>query len=83
MALRLAKRLIQAADVLAPKLPDPKQRMKARERYLMDSHKVLKKLSNAQNSEAMFVLADSLGKGLFGHEPDNKEALLCISQRPK
>ncbi|KJK75700.1 hypothetical protein H634G_09064 [Metarhizium anisopliae BRIP 53293] len=82
-ALRLAKRLIQAADVLAPKLPDPKQRMKARERYLMDSHKVLKKLSNAQNSEAMFVLADSLGKGLFGHEPDNKEAFTLYQSAAK
>ncbi|KHN98786.1 chitin synthase activator (Chs3) [Metarhizium album ARSEF 1941] len=82
-ALRLAKRLIQAADILAPKLPDPKQRMKARERYLMDSHKVLKKLSNAQNSEAMFVLADSLGKGLFGNEPDNKEAFTLYQSAAK
>lgn len=82
-ALRLAKRLIEAADVLAPKLPDPKQRAKARERYLMDSHKVLKKLSNAQNSEAMFVLADSLGKGLFGNEPDNKEAFTLYQSAAK
>ncbi|TWU77037.1 hypothetical protein ED733_007765 [Metarhizium rileyi] len=82
-ALRLAKRLIEAADVLAPRLPDPKQRMKACERYLMDSHKILKKLSNAQNTEAMFVLADSLGKGLFGHEPDNKEAFTLYQSAAK
>jgi TPR repeat protein len=82
-ALRLAKRLIEAADVLAPSLPDPKQRLKARERYLLDSHKVLKKLSNAQNPEAMFVLADSVGKGLFGNEPDNKEAFTLYQSAAK
>lgn len=82
-ALRLAKKLIQAADILAPRLPDPKQRVRARERYLMDAHKVLKKLSNAQNAEAMFVLADSLGKGLFGNEPDNKEAFTLYQSAAK
>ncbi|KAM5379606.1 hypothetical protein ACJZ2D_003800 [Fusarium nematophilum] len=73
-ALKLAKRLVEAADVLAPKMPDPKQRARARERYLIDCHKILKKLSNAQNPDAMFFLADCVGRGLFGHEPDHKEA---------
>ncbi|KAF4984284.1 hypothetical protein FZEAL_496 [Fusarium zealandicum] len=73
-ALKLARRLIEAADVLAPKMPDPKQRTRARERYLIDCHKILKKLSNAQNSDAMFLLADCLGRGLFGNEADYKEA---------
>lgn len=72
-ALRLAKKLVEAADVLAPKMPDPKQRTRARERYLIDCHKILKKLANAQNPDAMFLLADCLGRGLFG-EPDYKEA---------
>lgn len=40
----------------------------------MDCHKILKKLSNAQNPDAMFLMADCLGRGLFGHEPDSKEA---------
>ncbi|KAK2591638.1 hypothetical protein QQS21_010680 [Conoideocrella luteorostrata] len=82
-ALRLARRLIEAADVLAPKLPDPKQRLKARDRYLVDAHKVLKKLSNAQNQEAMYTLADGLGKGLFGNEPDNKEAFTMYQSAAK
>ncbi|KZZ90504.1 Tetratricopeptide-like helical [Moelleriella libera RCEF 2490] len=82
-ALSLAKKLIEAADVLAPKLPDPKGRSRARERYLVDAHKVLKKLSNAQNQEAMFILADSLGKGLFGNEPDNKEAFTLYQSAAK
>ncbi|KAG9499882.1 hypothetical protein J7337_008346 [Fusarium musae] len=72
-ALRLAKKLVEAADVLAPKMPDPKQRTRARERYLIDCHKILKKLANAQNPDAMFLLADCLGRGLFG-DSDHKEA---------
>ncbi|KAI1015532.1 hypothetical protein LB503_009709 [Fusarium chuoi] len=36
-ALRLAKKLVEAADVLAPKMPDPKQRARARERLFGDS----------------------------------------------
>lgn len=82
-ALRLAKRLIEATDVLAPKLPDPKQRARARERYLLDAHKILKKLSNTQNQDAMFLMADSLGKGIFGHEPDNKEAFTLYQSAAK
>ncbi|KAM0208340.1 hypothetical protein ACHAQI_007092 [Fusarium lateritium] len=72
-ALKLAKKLIEAAEVLAPRMPDPKQRTRARERYLIDCHKILKKLANAQNPDAMFLLADCLGRGLFG-EGDYKEA---------
>lgn len=82
-ALRLAKRLIEASDVLIPNLPDPRARGKARERYLMDAQKVLKKLSSAQNQEAMFVLADGLGRGLFGNEPDSKEAFTLYQSAAK
>ena len=82
-ALRLAKRLIEAADVLVPGLPDPKSRARARERYVMDANKILKKLSNAQNPDAMFVLADSLGRGLFGNEPDSKEAFTLYQSAAK
>ncbi|CAM1502015.1 Fc.00g039990.m01.CDS01 [Cosmosporella sp. VM-42] len=82
-ALRLAKRLVEAADVLVPKLPDPKSRSRARERYLVDSHKILKKLSNAQNSDAMFSMADCNGRGLFGSEPDNKEAFTLYQSAAK
>lgn len=82
-ALKLAKKLIEAADHLAPKIPDPKQRLRARERYLMDAHKVLKKLASAQNQDAMYTLADSLGKGIFGNEPDNKEAFTLYQSAAK
>ncbi|KUI62137.1 Chitin synthase regulatory factor 3 [Cytospora mali] len=82
-ALRLAKKLIEAADVLVPSVPDPKSRQRARERYIMDAQKVLKKLSNAGNSEAMFTLADGFGKGLFGSVPDNKEAFTMYQSAAK
>ncbi|KAF7548078.1 hypothetical protein G7Z17_g7287 [Cylindrodendrum hubeiense] len=81
-ALRLARRLIEATDVLVPRL-DPKQRPRARERYLIDCQKILKKLSNAQNQDAMFLMADSVGRGLFGHEPDFKEAFTMYQSAAK
>lgn len=82
-ALRLAKKLIEAADVLAPQFPDPNKRRKERERYLVDAQKILKKLSNADNPEAMFTLADGVGKGLFGAEPNNKEAFTLYQSAAK
>lgn len=82
-ALRLAKRLIEAADVLIPQLPDPRARSKARDRYLMDAHKILKKLASHQNIEAMFTLADGLGKSLFGPDPDTKEAFTLYQSAAK
>ncbi|KAL2758494.1 hypothetical protein ACRALDRAFT_2026038 [Sodiomyces alcalophilus JCM 7366] len=82
-ALRLAKRLIEASDVLVANFPDPKSRARARERYLVDANKILKKLSSAQNVEAMFVYADSLGRGLFSIEPENKEAFTLYQSAAK
>ncbi|XP_044721862.1 sel1 repeat domain-containing protein [Hirsutella rhossiliensis] len=82
-ALKLARKLIEAADVLAPKMPDAKQRARTRERYLLDAQKILKKLASAQNQDAMFSMADGLGKGLFGHEPDNKEAFTLYQSAAK
>ncbi|CAN8100672.1 unnamed protein product [Discula destructiva] len=82
-ALRLAKKLIEAADILVPAVPDPKARGKARERFLIDAQKILKKLSNAQNAEAMFTLADGNGRGLFGGEPDNKDAFSLYQSAAK
>ncbi|KAK6087810.1 chitin synthase activator [Seiridium cupressi] len=82
-ALTLAKKLVEAADVLVPKLPDPKARARSRERYVMDAHKILKKLVSAQNSDAMFFLADCMGRGILGFEPDNKEAFTLYQSAAK
>ncbi|KAI1097732.1 HCP-like protein [Jackrogersella minutella] len=81
-ALSLAKKLVEAADVLVPKLPDPKARARSRERYVMDAHKILKKLASAQNFDAMFFLADCMGRGLLG-DNDNKEAFTLYQSAAK
>lgn len=82
-ALRLAKKLVEAATVLVVRLPDPKVRARGRERYVMDAQKILKKLSNNQNGDAMFFMADCLGKGMFGNEPDGKEAFTLYQSAAK
>lgn len=82
-ALILAKKLVEAADVLVPRVPDPKARARSRERYVMDAHKILKKLVSAQNTDAMFFLADCQGKGVLGYEPDSKEAFTLYQSAAK
>lgn len=82
-ALVLSKKLVQAADVLVPQIPDQRARGRSRDRYLTDAHKILKKLAAAQNADAMFFFADCLGRGLFGHEPDNKEAFTLYQSAAK
>lgn len=82
-ALRLAERLIEAAETLIPQAADPRARAKAKDRYLMDAHKILKKLASNQKVEAMFTLADGLGKGLFSGEPDTKEAFTLYQSAAK
>ncbi|KAL7947686.1 hypothetical protein V8C42DRAFT_260980 [Trichoderma barbatum] len=82
-ALKLARRLIEASDVLIPNIPDPRGRTKARERYLVDAHKILKKLVASQNQDAMFTMADSAGRGLFGPEADSKEAFSLYQSAAK
>ncbi|KAL2261024.1 hypothetical protein VTK26DRAFT_4786 [Humicola hyalothermophila] len=81
-ALRLAKRLVEASDALVPNLPDPKARARSRERYLLDAHKILKKLEKASNPDAMFFMADCLGRGLFG-EPNNAHAFTLYQSAAK
>lgn len=82
-ALKLAKRLIEASDVLVPNIPDARARSKARERYLADAHKILKKLVSSQNPDAMFIMADGTGRGLFGPDADSKEAFTLYQSAAK
>ncbi len=83
LQMTLARKLVEASDVLTPAIPDQKQRNKTRERYVMDAHKLLKKLVAAQNSEAMFYLADCYGRGALGLEIDNKEAFTLYQSAAK
>lgn len=81
--LLLARKLIEASEVLVAKIPDQRQRNKTRERYVLDAHKLLKKLAAAQNADAMFFLADCHGRGALGLEPDNKEAFTLYQSAAK
>lgn len=81
--LLLAKKLVEASEVLVPKIPDQRARNKAREKYVMDAHKLLKKLVAGVNAEAMFYLADCYGRGSLGLESDTKEAFLLYQSAAK
>lgn len=72
--LKYAKRLVEASETLVQKIPDARARSRTRDKYLADAHKVLKKHANGSHKEGMYFLADCLGRGVFGHEPDHKEA---------
>lgn len=82
-ALRFAKRLVEASDALVPNLPDPKARARSRERYLVDAHKILRKLEKANYPDAMFFLADCLGRGMFGGEANNTHAFSLYQSAAK
>lgn len=82
-SLTLARKWIEAADVLTANIPDQRTRNKAREKYIFDAHKMLKKLVAGQNAEAMFFLADCYGRGALGLEADNKEAFSLYQSAAK
>ncbi|QQK44435.1 Chitin synthase activator (Chs3), putative [Penicillium digitatum] len=74
--LLLAKKLVEASTVLVEDSSrlDPKTKAKAKEKYVVDALKILKKLVTAGYSEAQFFLADCHGEGRLGLEVDPKEA---------
>ena len=79
----LARKLVEASEVLVPAIPDQRARNKTREKYIMDAHKILKKLVAAQNTDAMFYLADCYGRAALGLESDNKEAFSLYQSAAK
>ena len=72
--LILAKKMVEAASVLVDERTDPRTRSKSREKYILDAHKIVKKLSNNGYSEATFYLADAYSRGSLGLESDTREA---------
>lgn len=83
--LVLAQKLVEAASVLADEggLADSKTTSKNREKYIFDAHKIIKKLVNSGNADAMFYLADCHGRGLLGLESDDKEAFTLYQSAAK
>ena len=78
-----AKKLVEAASVLVDERADPRTRNKSREKYILDAHKIVKKLSNNGYSEAMFYLADAYSRGSLGLESDTREAFKLYQSAAK
>jgi TPR repeat protein len=84
-ALTLAKKLVEAASVLANEggRADAKTTQKNRERYIFDAHKYLKKLVHRGYPDAMFYLAECHGQGSLGLQVDPKEAFNLYTSAAK
>lgn len=83
--LLLAKKLVEASMVLADGggRIDAKTRAKNREKYILDAHKIVKKLVSNHSTEATFYLADCYSCGLLGLEVDPKEAFILYQTAAK
>lgn len=83
--LLLAKKLVEAATVLAGDNSrlEPKTKAKAKEKYIMDAYKIVKKLVSTGNADAQFYLADCYGEGQLGLEVDPKEAFSLYQSAAK
>lgn len=83
--LLLAKKLVEGSTVLVGENThmDSKTKAKAREKYILDAHKIVKKLVTGGYSEAQFYLADCYGEGLLGLEADPKEAFALYHSAAK
>ncbi|KAF2689307.1 hypothetical protein K458DRAFT_413604 [Lentithecium fluviatile CBS 122367] len=83
--LQLAKKLVEAANVLADEggTADTRTRNKNREKFIYEAHKIVKKLVAGGSPDAMFYLADCYGQGLLGLAVDTKEAFMLYQSAAK
>ncbi|KAF2190479.1 hypothetical protein K469DRAFT_559942 [Zopfia rhizophila CBS 207.26] len=83
--LQLAKKLVEAASVLADEggTADTRTRNKNREKFIFEAHKIVKKLVASGSQDAMFYLADCYGQGLLGLQVDTKEAFTLYQSAAK
>lgn len=83
--LQLAKRLVEAASVLADEggTADNRTRNKNREKFIIEAHKIVKKMVSSGSGEAMFYLADCYGQGRLGLQVDTKEAFTLYQSAAK
>ncbi len=83
--LLLAKKMVEASMILADDggRADSKTTNRNRERYILDAHRIVKKLVNGHSAEATFYLADCYSCGLLGLEADPKEAFTLYQTAAK
>ena len=79
----LAKKLVEAADVLVDERGDPGTKRRNREKYHSDALKIIKKLSAISYTEADFYYADCYSRGALGLQPDIKEAFILYQKSAK
>lgn len=85
LGLHFAKRLVEAATVLASEgdKADAKTTARNRERYINDAYRIVKKLAANGSPDAMFYLADCYGQGQLGLEVNPKEAFHLYNSAAK
>ncbi|KAF2116589.1 hypothetical protein BDV96DRAFT_29612 [Lophiotrema nucula] len=83
--LQFAKKLVEAASVLADErgTADKRARDKNRLKFMDEAHKIVKKLVSSGYGEAMFYLADAYGQGMLGLQVDTKEAFTLYQSAAK
>jgi TPR repeat protein len=83
--LRLAKKLVEAAVVLADEngAADARTTQRNRENYVNEAYKLVKKLVANSYPEAIFYLADCYGTGDLGLSVDPKEAFVLYQSAAK
>lgn len=81
--LSLVKKLVEASSTLANEGNDPKAKAKARERYIEEAYRLLKKLVGYNNQDAMFYMAECHGAGTLGLAKDPKDAFLLYQSAAK
>ena len=85
LALRYAKKLVEASHVLASEggRLDAKTTQRNREKYLNDAYKRVKDLVRNAYPEAQFYMAECYGSGELGLEIDPKEAFALYQAAAK
>ncbi|KAL3473518.1 hypothetical protein BJX99DRAFT_197960 [Aspergillus californicus] len=84
LQLLLAQKLVEASvTIVESSRLDPKSKSKAREKYIIDAHKIIKKLVSAGYQDAQFYLADCYGEGSLGLQADPKEAFALYHSAAK
>jgi TPR repeat protein len=83
--LRLAKRLVEASNILIDTQGDLdlKTRNRNREKFVLEAHRVIKKLVQHSYPDAMFYLAECYGAGNLGLQVDHKEAFSLYQSAAK
>ncbi|KAF2017423.1 hypothetical protein BU24DRAFT_407452 [Aaosphaeria arxii CBS 175.79] len=83
--IQLAKKLVEAATVLADEggTADNRTKNKNREKFIFEAHKTVKKMVAGGSPDAMFYLADCYGSGQLGLQVDTKEAFVLYQSAAK